>query len=58
MRNFIVNTIAFLIVIILRLFDELVRYNLINKAVASGETVYGIIGIQPNQFLSLTMRFY
>jgi len=40
-----------------RLFDELVKYNLINKAVASGETVYGIIGIQTNQFLPLTMRF-
>jgi len=39
------------------LLTELLRYNMINKKIASGETVYGLIGIASREYLPLTLKF-
>lgn len=40
-----------------KLLSELIRFNMINKDIAKGETVYGIIGIRSNEYPNLTLRY-
>ena len=39
-----------------KMLDELKKYNLKNKAILKGETVYGIIGIQETTYIPLTLK--
>jgi hypothetical protein len=39
-----------------KLYEELTVYNLLNKDIKSGETVYGIIGLKDTGYVPITVK--